>query len=273
LRRLRYLHKVIGGEGTVEAISFYAISVLLGLSGLLVVTEAVGFLPENVSRWLNRNRAAQTIAVLRELGLDTDRLKRRNIAMNITQHFQERDLPARVQEALKPLTIEKAVGVGGIDVVRAERYIDLMGGTTDPQTANMFARYLASFWRARLQADEADPPDFVVTPKAGSPILGFEFAKTLGLPLALHNSQKKYEVGPDEFRAHFDCGYPFPDRGLALIVDDSSTGGTKVLELLNDLRKFEYTAKDCLIVFEPQIKEVHLRISDRGIRLHSIIKV
>jgi hypothetical protein len=44
-----------------------------------------------------------------------------------------------------------------------------------------------------------------------------------------------------------------------------------VLALLDDLRKFKYDAKDCLIVFEPGLKSARKKISDKGVRLHSII--
>lgn len=260
---------------TLNDIVAYAISILLGLSGILVVAEALGFLPPWASRWLTRNRLPQTLAVLHEMGLDIDRQKRFNIATSLTEHFDIRELPSRVRSALGPLTIEKAVGIGGTDIVKAERYIDLMGGTTDPRTAAIFARYLETFWRECIRTNEATDPriDFVVTPKGGSPILGYEFAKNLQKPFAMHNYAKKYEAQPDEFRAYFDCNLPLREHGLGLIVDDSSTGGTKVLDLINDLNRWGYNVKDCLIVFEPELKEARRKILEKGVRLHSIIKV
>jgi orotate phosphoribosyltransferase len=138
----------------------------------------------------------------------------------------------------------------------------------------MFARYLETFWRDRLLTDEVDPDiQFVVTPKAGSPILGYEFARNLNLPFVIHSSEKKFATEPDEFSAHFDCIPPPLEHGRGLIVDDSSTGGTKVLELIDDLRRFGYNTKDCLIVFEPQLKEARRKIREKGVRLHSIITV
>ena len=149
-----------------------------------------------------------------------------------------------------------------------------MGGTTNPVIAAMFARHLASFLRRCIVEQEVDPQfDFVVTPKAGSPILGYEFAKHLGRPFAMHNRPAKFVVEPDEFSAHFDCAL-LPRRGSrALIVDDSSTGGDKALLLIDDLRKFGYEVRDCLIVFEPGLKDARRKILGKNIRLHSIIKV
>jgi adenine/guanine phosphoribosyltransferase-like PRPP-binding protein len=255
----------------INNVVLYAIGLVVAISGLLVVVEAVGFLPDPVSRWLARNRVAQTMTVLREMGLDIERLRRRNSALSAIEHFPFGELPERVRHALVPRTIGKTVGIGGTEIVQAKRYIDLMGGTTDPVIAANFARFLETFWRNCLLASQADPIDFIVTPKAGSPILGYELAKNLRLPFVIHNRREKFQVKPDDFRAHFDCVDPPQENALGLIVDDSSTGGDKVLALLDDLRKFKYDAKDCLIVFEPGLKSARKKISDRGVRLHSII--
>ncbi|HEV2097457.1 MAG TPA: phosphoribosyltransferase, partial [Stellaceae bacterium] len=264
----------VGGSVTFADFVDRAISILVGLSAILVVAEALGLLPEWASSRLARKRLPQTLAVLREMGLDIDRVKRRNIAASLVEHTPTGDLQTRVREALGPLTLERAVDVGDTERVRAERYIDLMGGTTDPATATIFARHLESFWRRCILDHQADPEfDFIVTPKAGSPILGYEFAKHLSRPFAMHNRPKKFEVKPDDFRAHFDCASAPREHGRALIVDDSSTGGDKVLAFIDDLRRFRYEVSDCLIIFEPGLKEARRKIADKGVRLHTIIKV
>jgi hypothetical protein len=135
----------------------FMISLLLALSALLLVAEAVGLLPDRVSRWLNRKRLAQTISVLRELGLDIDRVKRGHIAMELVEHFQPASLPERVKTNLESLTFKKTVGVGSTEVVQAHQYIDLMGGTNNPAVATMFSRYPETFWRDRILASAADP--------------------------------------------------------------------------------------------------------------------
>jgi hypothetical protein len=192
----------------INNVVLYAIGLVVAISGLLVVVEAVGLLPDPVSRWLARNRAAQTMTVLREMGLDIERLRRRNSALSAIEHFPFGELPERVRHALVPRTIGKTVGIGGTEIVQAKRYIDLMGGTTDPVIAANFARFLETFWRNCLLASQADPIDFIVTPKAGSPILGYELAKNLRLPFVIHNRREKFQVKPDDFRAHFDCVDP-----------------------------------------------------------------
>ena len=63
---------------------------------------------------------------------------------------------------------------------------------TDPKYAEQLARHLTSFWRKLLSDNNGtvrNPKfDLVVTPKGGSPILGYEFAKILKVPFALHTS-------------------------------------------------------------------------------------
>lgn len=251
-----------------------AISVLVGFSAILVVAEALGFLPEWASRQLARKRLPQTLGVLREMGLDIEAVKRRNIAASMVEHTPSGDLAPRVKEALRSVTLKKAVQVGDTERVRAEQYIDLMGATTNPDTARIFARHLESFLRRCILEQGVDPQfDFVVTPKAGSPILGYEFARHLRCPFAMHNRPTKFLAEPDEFSAHFDCAV-LPQKGSrALIVDDSSTGGDKVLSLIDDLHKFGYEARDCLIVFEPTLKDARRKILGKNVRLHSIAKV
>ena len=60
---------------------------------------------------------------------------------------------------------------------------------------------------------------------------------------------------------------------MALIVDDSATGGRKILEAINDLRANNYIVTDCLLLFEPTIKNVSQMLNDHGVQVHSIVKL
>jgi hypothetical protein len=72
-----------------------AISVLVGISAILVVAEALGLLPEWVSRQLARKRLPQMLGVLREMGLDIEAVKRRNVAASMVEHTPGVDLAPR----------------------------------------------------------------------------------------------------------------------------------------------------------------------------------
>src|SRR4051794_13232480 len=70
----------------------WLIVVAIGFSGVLAVYEALGFLPLFMSRYINRNRADETIRVLRELGFDVDRIKRRNQLARLGEPVKMDDL-------------------------------------------------------------------------------------------------------------------------------------------------------------------------------------
>ena len=59
----------------------------------------------------------------------------------------------------------------------------------------------------------------------------------------------------------------------ALIVDDSTTGGRKVLDIIDDLRKYNYEITDCLVVFVPIGKNVENKLKEKNVNLHKIIEI
>ena len=251
---------------------------LLGLSGLLFVAEALGFLPEPVTRWMNRNRLAQTIAILRAFGVDVDGTRRRNRAAKLDQ-TPSATLKARVTAKLERHRVEGPVEVGKTVRLQGANFVDLMGATCNPAIAEAMARDLTAHWRAVITdpAESAvDEFDFVVTPKNGSPLLGAAFAQLMEKPFMLHSSEPKFGGG-DRFRALFDCDVPPPTEARALIVDDSSTGGGKAFRLVKDLRACGYTVNDLLVVFEPQLKteegaNAAQRLKQLDVRIHSIVQ-
>jgi orotate phosphoribosyltransferase len=114
--------------------------------------------------------------------------------------------------------------------------------------------------------------DFVVTPKGGSPILGYEFSKLMNKPFVLHEENARFDSVRDDMRKWFDCASVPPRGSRALIVDDSTTGGRMVLKVITDLKKYGYKVTECLVVFEPQNKDAAKKLSDQGVNLISIVK-
>jgi orotate phosphoribosyltransferase len=256
----------------------WLIVVALGLSGVLAVYEALGFLPLFMSRYINRTRADETIRVLRELGFDVEKTRRRNRLAALGRSVRSDDLASRVRAMLKQMTLSGKYRVGQTVRARDEGFVDLMGWSTDPATAGTFARELKAFWRGLIESNAVgDNFDFVATPKTGSPILGYEFARIMDKPLLLHNREPKFEGAKDNARAAFDCA-SLPKAGsLALIVDDSSTGGGKAIDLVRDLRRFHYNVRDCIVVFQPTTKvalaqDAETRLAGVDVKLHAIVK-
>lgn len=133
---------------------------------------------------------------------------------------------------------------------------------------------MTSYWADIVEnsQDVKNPViDFVVTPKGGSPILGYEFSKLMNRPLVLHEEEARFDCEKDDMRKWFDCAVIPPKGSKALIVDDSTTGGRMVLKVIEDLRKYGYDVSECLVVFEPQNKDARKKLSDQEVNLISII--
>lgn len=252
---------------------------LIGLSGALFVAEALGFLPARFTRWMNRNRLAQTLEILTAFGVDVDGARRRNRAAALDQTPGE-TVVQRTGRLLKKFRLTGTFAVGHTVRLTSDHFHDVMGATCNPALAKSLARDLTAHWRTII-SDHAeaveDRFDFVATPKMGSPLLGAAFAELMRKPLVLHVDEPKFDGGAERFRRSFDCDV-VPDQGTrALIVDDSSTGGGKVIRLIEDLRDMGYKVEDVLVVFEPQLKSdeganaAH-RLQPLKVRLHSIVK-
>ena len=215
------------------------VTVVLAISGILSILDYVGFLPSPVSYWLAKNRLGTTIHVLERMGLDFDRQKRKNSKSKIPEFEPTSSIKERTEALLKSHTIKETVGVGGTNTVKAAGFVDLIGASSDEKTAQMFARLLATFWRDIItdrQVVENAEFDYVLAPKEGSPILAYEFSKIMKVPLVLHDRRPKFNVEARVFAQHFDCLAKPPVGSRALIVDDSTTGGSKVREAVEDWR-------------------------------------
>jgi len=167
------------------------------------------------------------------------------------------------------------VSVGRIRQTELNYYIDLIGHSCNPNIAEAYARLLSSFWVNTIENTESirtPDIDFIVTPKGGSPILGYEFAKVLDKPFVLHEMSDRFKSEEDDMRKRFDCA-EIPEKGnKALIVDDSTTGGRMVLCAIEDLKRYGYTVTECLVVFEPQQKNARQKLSDQAVNLLSIVQ-
>ncbi|MBZ9858870.1 phosphoribosyltransferase [Mesorhizobium sp. CA12] len=251
------------------------ITIILSIATVLSVLEFVGFLPEFISKRLNRNRAAFTLEILREMGIDAKTVKRRNVSSLFQYFYSKDDLYSGTIRDLRSIKIPKKVNVGSVNSTQSNGFIDLMGATVSSDIAERYAKRLVTFWREKLNSDidlKNSNFTFIVTPKSGSPFIAYEMSKILNLPLVVHNSRQKFEVEPAEFSAYFDATTQPPKNSVGIIVDDSTTGGAKAMKLIDDLKKFDLKATEFLVIFEPEIKDPRLVLENRGVTLHSIVK-
>ncbi|PIH04170.1 phosphoribosyltransferase [Clostridium combesii] len=253
------------------------ISLLLVLSSISTVIgfcDSLGFLPDRFSRFINRKKNASVFELLKDMGIDYDKYTRNNLSLNFPTSASDAELKSIVKKELEEITINKEIFIGQIRTVRANYYIDLIGASTNPATANLYARYLSTYWQAALKDNTKviHPKfDFVVTPKGGSPILGYEFSKLINKPFILHENSERLKCNDDIFEKNFNASKRPTEKSVALIVDDSTTGGRMIESLISDLRRYGYGVFECLVVFEPKLKDSRQKLKDLGVNLNSIV--
>ena len=203
----------------------------LGISTIIQICDMCGFLPGWIRKRFRINKSQDTLEVLKELGISTNMYKRKNAIVGIPRDYNQDNIQKDIEKKLKELTIDKKVSVGKIRKTELNYYIDLIGHSCSQECAQAYARILTSYWADIVEnsQDVKNPViDFVVTPKGGSPILGYEFSKLMNKPLVLHEEEARFDCEKDDMRKWFDCAVIPPKGSKALIVDDSTTGGRMV---------------------------------------------
>ena len=261
-------------KGDIFEIINQIILFLLSLSTFIGILDFVGFLPSFIRKRLCLNRMRDALDLLHEFGIDIEQRKRINDALNYPQKFAGENLKEITSKALEQYKINKPLAVGQSRPTSVDYYFDLIGGTCNGEVAEYFAHLLSTYWAENLNGDnriEKIDYDFIVTPKGGSPILGYEFSKLVCKPFVLHEERSRFSIKND-MRDIFDC-HVVPKKGaVALIVDDSTTGGRMVCNTIDDLRKYGYQVHTCLVVFAPGIKNAKRRILDKNVQLISIVE-
>lgn len=215
------------------------------------------------------------LSALKEVGIDIEYYKARNKALTFPNSIEPAQIASATQSGLEKYKIQKQYAVGHRRPTTMKYYYDLIGGTCEPSTAEHFASLLSSFWASNSPCKDVIANadfDFVVTPKGGSPILGYEFAKLIKRPFVLHEEVARFRDNNDDMRKWFNCNDIPPKGTTALIVDDSTTGGTMVSNTIDHLRDYGYVVHTCFVVFEPQIKDAKQRLKNKSVQLVSLIK-
>lgn len=248
---------------------------ILAFSTLIGILDFVGFLPGKLREFLQLNRSNDMIETLKKLGVDVEKQNRLNEYVKYPKDSFKETIEKVTYEMIDKFKINENIAIGHYRTKELTYYIDLIGATCEPQYAVYFARLLSTYWSDTIINTNNIKNcrfDFVVTPKGGSPILGYEFAKLIGKPFVLHEESERFQNRPEDFRTFFNCS-KFPQHGeTALIVDDSTTGGKMVLDTIKHLRQFKYNVNICLVVFEPRIKDAKQKLERNNVQLVSIVK-
>ena len=250
------------------------ITIVLAVSTLLGILDYVGFLPAKLKNWLKMNRSQDSLDILNRLGVDVDRLRRANQSVSFPKTLSETDIKQTVQQALDTTCrINHEVTVGHMRKTALTHYYDLIGKVCNPECASDFAGVLSTFWATQCQNPDVIRNvdfDFVVTPKSGCPLLGYEFAKLVKKPFVLREQEERFK-GYSDPRSVFNCA-EVPEKGsVALVVDDSTTGGNLLCNTVKDLRRHGYQVNTCLVVFEVKTKDARVRLQKENVQLVSIV--
>jgi orotate phosphoribosyltransferase len=247
---------------------------LLAISGLIAVVDFVGLMPPKIAKWLARNRLEATLQALKLLSVrvawnedqQTLTIIQRALAM---LQVKEPAYKVQLRELLEQDTFEVEVIVGSSRHFTSEKFIDVMGSSTESKTVIQYARLLNS----HASTNSICGFDVIATPKNGSPILGYEFSKLLNVPLVLGVVDKGTDA-TGKMKSHIQLDYPKNlsiEGKTILLVDDSSTGGSKILKLALELRKAGAIVDAALVLFEPKGKNARELLEKSGICLHSVI--
>jgi orotate phosphoribosyltransferase len=247
---------------------------VIALSTFLLALEVVGLLPDRVSRFINRNRLALSLQILRELGVDVREVRRATLTARIKAYFAKEDnYSAQAKARLDNISIKSEVELGQERHSRFSSFVDLMGASTKPDVAIWFAKILSTHLRRLIQSGEIDTDfDAIACPKDGSPILAYEFAKLMAKPLILCPVNAKFS-GREDLATRLVDVDPAVDLAAirrVLLIDDSTTGGRKALNVIHTLRRLDIDTNDFLVVFEPKGKNARGVLQENGVRLHSV---
>lgn len=250
------------------------ILIILSLATLIGILDYIGVWPSKFRRFLRLNKADDVMKVLEEFGVDVKKYKMNNMVLNYPREANENSLKKSTSKSLEKFKINKSVSVGHHRKTELPYYYDIIGATCNYRNAEYFAQLLSTCLSIKIKKlnNKADIYfDFIVTPKNGSPILGYEFSKIMKKPLVLYESVKRFDPEND-MRCKFDCE-KIPDMNqTAILVDDSTTGGSMMCDAVDDLRKYNYNVKYCLVIFEPKSKDARERLKQKDVELISIIE-
>lgn len=243
--------------------------ILSAISTILLVLEALGFLPYSISKHFIKNKLGLTREVLKEIGVPIKETKEKIsscLSIENKKHLNEK---------LKLITYDIESEIG--ETSRGyffKNYIDLMGATTNSKNAKDFAGILKSYIYESSCID-LSKIDLIVTSKLGSPILGYEFSSNINKPFLLHSSEIKFRPTNSKkykLQQKFDTGgcKSFKNK-TALIVEDSTTGGRKIIQIIKDLRENDINISECLVIFAPQGKKANAKLLAENVTLHAMM--
>jgi orotate phosphoribosyltransferase len=172
---------------------------------------------------------------------------------------------------LKKFSIVTEVQIGQGNQAPFPYFIDLMSASVDVTVAEECATILSSY--IRKSTLHKPPFDIIVGLKQGSPQIASQLGNMLRRPVAIFRGHDEYKHTPGSKRTDLLFDGAISSGNRVLVVDDSTTGGRKVLDCVNAVRELNAIAETCLVLFEPLGKGSRQLLKENGIELHAVVRM
>lgn len=266
---------IVGIAGIAVLVVYVVVSGLGGIVELLYNSHIP--LPKSFTDYVRRKKVMEAVALLRELSFLAQTGPQRQAATyqtlppSIGRDLYEKD----ILETAKSHQIRANIRVGRIRDKRFPYFIDFMEASVNPRELERLARALASFIKDTMASLEHTSPivfSKIVTPKEGSPTLGFRTGQILNVPCVLFRGAAQPKIAePGDPLFFFDGAVSQTDS--VLLVDDSTTGGTMLLQATEKLRELGALVQHAFVLFEPEGGTAREVLRSNGVELHSAVRV
>lgn len=232
-----------------EHATLYAVLVIVAAYHLLHLLDQLLGWPHFLVKIVQKRRQREIAETLATLGISGSMQESLRIAIRAAQFARYNDPKDRCMKFLRSCTTPGNYVVGAVDAKAFSYFVDVMSECLTTDRSDECAYIMTSYLKAEKVS--LTDMDFVVGIKGGSPTIAVSLAEKLGKPVALFRgkNQYKYNAAQKKATALFD-GKLLTGK-IAVIVDDSTTGGRKAFDCIEALRAAGVIVKEFRVMFEP----------------------
>lgn len=230
--------------------------------------------PQFLVKHFRKRLKEEVRETLAEIGFDEslrERLERATLEEKLDHIGRYDDAPSRCITLLKKNITYNSVDVGSTERIVSPYFIDIMSASLDPDVADECATILASHLRS-IGGHKA-PFDAIVGLKRGSLLIAAMLGKKLHKPVAVYRGKDDYKHTPSSQSPDLLFDGTLASGSRVLIVDDSTTGGRKVLDCVEAVRKKSCKVEKCLVLFEPIGKGARTLLMSNGVELVAVVRM
>jgi MoaA/NifB/PqqE/SkfB family radical SAM enzyme/orotate phosphoribosyltransferase len=151
-------------------------------------------------------------------------------------------------------------------------YVDLRSAITDASIADDLGYILVTFMREAINNNRI-AFDYIACNRSGSTILGYFASTRFKVPLLLVSKTSRWRIQGQDIFIDGHYSHRPSQRAEVVLIDDSCSNGTALLEAANRLRDAGLTVHHAFVLFNRIEAQAPERLAEAGIRLHSIMSV